>query len=84
MDPTAAPPLPERRLIAPWWHTITILLVYLAPSISMVIAKHATPAAQSAPWASAAHNAMLRNYAISVALEWGMAYWAWVGVHWRG
>jgi len=84
VDPTAAPPLPERRLIAPWWHTITILLVYLAPSISMVIAKHATPAAQSAPWASAAHNAMLRNYAISVALEWGMAYWAWVGVHWRG
>jgi hypothetical protein len=27
---------------------------------------------------------MIRGYLASIATEWGMAYWAWVGIHWRG
>jgi CAAX protease family protein len=82
VDATAAPPSLERRLIAPAWHTLTILLIYLAPSIHLALVGHAA-AAQGAT-SPAAHNAMLRNYLISIALEWGIAYWAWAGVHWRG
>jgi membrane protease YdiL (CAAX protease family) len=82
VDATAAPPSLERRLIAPAWHTLTILLVYLAPSVRLAFVRHAA-AAQGAA-SPAAHNAMLRNYLISIALEWGIAYWAWAGVHWRG
>ena len=85
MDASAVSLSPERRLIAPWWHTLTILLVYLAPSIFMAFARHpaAAQTASSAPSAPA-HNVMIKSYAISIALEWGMAYWAWGGVHWRG
>jgi uncharacterized protein len=88
VDAPAVPPLPssERRLIAPWWHTLTILLVYLAPSIIMAIMtliRHPAPAASSAPSAPA-HGVMIKSYAISIALEWAMAWWAWAGVHWRG
>ena len=82
MDATAAPPSLERRLIAPAWHTLTILLVYLAPSVRLAFVRHAA-AAQGAA-SPAAHHALLRNYLISIALEWGIAYWAWAGVHWRG
>jgi CAAX protease family protein len=30
------------------------------------------------------HGALLRGYVLNIALEWGMAYWAWAGVHWKG
>jgi membrane protease YdiL (CAAX protease family) len=30
------------------------------------------------------HGALLRWYVLNIALEWGMAYWAWAGVHWKG
>ncbi len=85
MDAIAAPPSLERRLIAPWWHTLTILLVYLAPSIIMAFSRHpaAAQAASSSP-AAPAHAVMMKNYAISISLEWAMAWWAWAGVHWRG
>jgi membrane protease YdiL (CAAX protease family) len=73
---------PERRLIAPWWHTLTILSIYLVPSI-VALAKHSAAAAPGAT-SSPNHGALLRNYLISIGLEWALAYWAWVGVHWRG
>jgi len=54
----------------------------MGPAIRQAFSAHgvATPSAPS----SLEHGAMLRNYVVSIALEWGMAYWAWAGVHWRG
>ncbi|HEY0703239.1 MAG TPA: type II CAAX endopeptidase family protein [Candidatus Acidoferrales bacterium] len=82
MDAPAAPLSLERRLLAPWWHTLTILLVYLAPSI-IALSRHGA-AAQSGAASAPTHSLMIRSYLISIALEWVIAYWAWIGVHWRG
>ncbi len=82
MDAPAATPSLERRLIAPWWHTLTILSVYLVPSI-LALTKHSAAAAPGAIL-SPSHSVMIRGYLISIALEWALAYWAWIGVHWRG
>jgi uncharacterized protein len=79
---TAASPIPARRLIASPWHTLSILLIFCGPAIRQVFSTHGGAAQGATP--SPVHGALLRNYLISIALEWGMAYWAWAGVHWRG
>jgi membrane protease YdiL (CAAX protease family) len=83
VDAMTAPPSAAPRLIAPWWHTLTILLVYLGPAVRMATMKHAAAAAESAP-STPTHSTMIKSYAISITLEWAIAYWAWIGVHWKG
>jgi membrane protease YdiL (CAAX protease family) len=66
--------------IAAPWHTLSILLIFAFFSYRD---------AQHVPAAGAVHEAvsravMLRGYLISIAYEWGMAYWVWAGVHWKG
>jgi membrane protease YdiL (CAAX protease family) len=75
--PTQTPP-PPRRLIAAPWHTLSILLIfaYFAFRASM-------PSSTAAP-ETGTHGAVLLKYALLILSEWGMAYWAWAGVHWRG
>src|SRR5580692_12672613 len=73
---------PPRRLIAASWHTLSILLIfaYFGFRASLPSSTIAPGTAQ----ASASHNAVLLKYALLILSEWGMAYWAWAGVHWRG
>jgi uncharacterized protein len=82
---TIAPAAPGQRLIAAPWHTLTILLVYAYIGFRIGM-PHNSPTPGSAPPAPAlaAHAAMLRAYVLLILSEWGMAYWAWAGVHWKG
>ena len=80
-DPAASAVAPSRRpFIAAPWHTLSILLIF--GYFNFRDAQHAHTAV-SAP-AAVSHGAIIRGYLISIAYEWGMAYWAWAGVHWNG
>jgi uncharacterized protein len=72
----------RRRLIASPWHTLSILLIfgYFGFRASLPSSAVVPESAQ----ATASHGAVLLKYALLIASEWGMAYWAWAGVHWRG
>jgi membrane protease YdiL (CAAX protease family) len=70
----------KRRFIAAPWHTLSILLIF--GYFSFRDAQHAH--VSGVALAAASHGAILRAYLLSIAYEWGMAYWAWVGVHWNG
>jgi uncharacterized protein len=70
----------RRALIAPGWHTLSIVLVFAYFSVRQAMQVNNAAVAQG----PMPHGAMLRAYALNIALEWGMAYWAWAGVHWRG
>lgn len=86
MNDVSASPAPSprrRRLIAAPWHTLTILLVYAYVGFR-IGTPHNAPTPSSAPAATATHAAMLRTYIFLILSEWGMAYWAWAGVHWKG
>jgi uncharacterized protein len=76
--PTVA--LAQRSFIASPWHTLSILLIFGYFSFRDAQHAHAIVSSQAA----APHGAILRGYLLSIAYEWGMAYWAWVGVHWKG
>jgi membrane protease YdiL (CAAX protease family) len=85
-DPAAATPVPlpkpDSRFIASPWHTLSILLIFGYFGFRMGMPQHEVTSG-STPVA-ASHAAVLRGYLVSIAAEWGMAYWAWVGVHWKG
>jgi uncharacterized protein len=71
---------PCRQLIASPWHTLSILIIF--GYFSFRDARHANIA--DSVHTVASHGAILRGYLLSIAYEWGMAYWAWVGVHLKG
>jgi uncharacterized protein len=82
---TVAPDPHRRRLIAAPWHTLTILLVYAYFGFRIGMPHEApAPGSTASPSTVAAHVAMLRMYILLIVSEWGMAYWAWAGVHWKG
>jgi uncharacterized protein len=70
----------RRALIASPWHTFSILLIF--GYFSFRDARHANTA--DSVHAVVTHGEILRGYLLSIAYEWGMAYWAWVGVHLKG
>ncbi len=76
--PAAAPV--RRSFVASPWHTLSILLIFGYFSF------HDTQRVQTAVASQGVvpHATVLRGYLLSIAYEWGMAYWAWVGVHWKG
>jgi membrane protease YdiL (CAAX protease family) len=83
-DPASAPlAAPARRqFIASPWHTLSILLIF-----GYFGFRQGTPQLALNPdtaQAAVSHAAILRGYLISIATEWGMAYWVWAGVHWKG
>ena len=81
ISPAIADAPPNRaQLIAPAWHTLTILLGFGYFSVRQAMQLSSAVATQG----PISHGAMLRAYALNIALEWGMAYWAWAGVHWKG
>ena len=85
LDPANSAPVPEpasRRFIASPWHTLSILLIF-----GYLGFRAATPQQALAPesvQAAVSHAAILRGYLIAIVTEWGMAYWVWAGVNWRG
>jgi membrane protease YdiL (CAAX protease family) len=79
--PTTLTEAPARRpLIASPWHTLSILLIF--GFFSFRDAQHVR--SPESAQATASHAALLRGYPLSIAYEWGMACWAWAGVHWKG
>lgn len=66
--------------IAAPWHTLSILGIFAVFSFLNARRVPAAGAVQEA----VSRGVMLRGYLISIAYEWGMAYWVWAGVHWRG
>src|SRR5271156_4209406 len=78
----AQSPTPPRRLIASPWHTLSILLIfaYFGFRAGMPSSTVAPESAQP----NASHNAVLLKYALLILSEWGMAYYAWAGVLWKG
>jgi uncharacterized protein len=81
---TAGEKIPARRgLIASPWHTLSILLIFAF--FSYRDAQSARTALKSgAVHEAVSRGVILRGYLLSIAYEWGMAYWAWAGVHWKG
>ena len=71
----------RRPFIAAPWHTLSVLLIFGCFSfLDAMRARNAGLASATA----VTHAAMLRGYIVSIFYEWGMAYWVWAGVHWKG
>jgi uncharacterized protein len=82
-DPaTSAPTQTPRRLIAAPWHTVSILLIFAYFGFRASLPS--TTIAPETEQPAASHGAVLLKYCLLILSEWGMAYWAWVGVHWKG
>jgi membrane protease YdiL (CAAX protease family) len=82
-DSSVPAPSPERRsLIASPWHTLSVLLVFAYFGFRIGTPQHAL--GPESAQAAVSHAVVLRGYLISIATEWGMAYWVWAGVHWKG
>ena len=79
---TPAQPRPLRRLIASPWHTLSILLIFAYLGFRTGVPSSTVAPESAHP--NASHSALLLKYGLLILSEWGMAYWAWVGVHWRG
>lgn len=71
-----------RGLIAAPWHTFSILLIFAYFGFRASLPSSTVAPGSAQP--NAAHDAVLLKYFLLILSEWGMAYWAWVGVHWRG
>ncbi len=78
ITPLTGPTSGRRPLIAPAWHTFSILLIFAYFGVRQALLVNA-----GAP-GTLSHAAILRGYFFSIASEWGMAYWVWAGVHWKG
>jgi membrane protease YdiL (CAAX protease family) len=80
-DPiTPAAAAARQSLIAPLWHTLSVLLIF--GYFSFRDAQHAQNAAPSSVVAS--HGAIIRAYLLMIFYEWGMAAWAWGGAQFKG
>jgi len=79
---TAATSSNRPSFIASPWHTLSILLIFGYFGFRQGTPQHALGSEHAQ--AVASHAAILRGYLIAIATEWGMAYWVWAGVHWKG
>jgi membrane protease YdiL (CAAX protease family) len=75
-------PKTRRRLIAAPWHTLSILLIFAYFGFRAGMPSSTVAPVSAQP--NASHSAVLLKYGLLILSEWGMAYWAWVGVHWKG
>jgi hypothetical protein len=72
----------RQRLIASPWHTFSILLIFAYFGFRQTMPSNVLGSEPTQPALS--HWVLLRQYAILILSEWGMAYWVWVGVHLKG
>jgi membrane protease YdiL (CAAX protease family) len=83
LEPSIPAAAPSRSLlIASPWHTLSILLVFAYFGFRQGTPQHALSPEPAE--AAVSHAAILSGYLIAIGTEWGMAYWVWAGVHWRG
>jgi membrane protease YdiL (CAAX protease family) len=70
----------RKAFIASPWHTLSILLFFAL--MVYLDAHHGQNAVASG--AGVSHEMLVRGYLLSIFFACGMAYWCWVGVHWKG
>jgi membrane protease YdiL (CAAX protease family) len=80
ITPVAGRDSGRRPLIAPAWHTLSILLIFGYFGVRQAMQVNGVGGAPG----TLSHAAILRGYFFASASEWGMAYWVWAGVHWKG
>src|SRR5262249_48633962 len=70
------------KLIAPWWHTLSVLAIFafFAWRGARQAAENPNPLGTS----SGSGGSLAIQYLILIGSEVLIAYWVWVGVHWRG
>ena len=79
--PSASQARPKRKLIAPWWHTLSVLGIFAFFAWRGAIA--ATNSGAASGEAGPSTNAYLVQNLILIAEEILMVVWIWAGVHWR-
>lgn len=73
---------PARRLIAPAWHTVSVILI-----LGYFAYRGAQAQERPSPLggaAGAASTSFVLQYFLLIGAEILLAYWVWAGVHWRG
>jgi uncharacterized protein len=71
-----------RKLIAPWWHTVSVLLI-----LGFFAYRGAQAQERPSPLGGAVGSpatSFTLQYLILIGAEILLAYWVFVGVHWRG
>jgi uncharacterized protein len=74
-------PAPGRKLIAPVWHTVMLVSIFLGVTIAgALFQRHA----QSTPGALQQHPNVVPLYLSVIAVEWFLVYGVWAGIQIRG
>jgi uncharacterized protein len=74
-------PTPGQKLIAPVWHTVMLVSIFLGVTIAgALFQRHA----QSTPSVLKQHPNVVPLYVSVIAVEWFLVYGVWVGIHSRG
>ncbi len=74
-------PAPGRKLIAPVWHTVMLVGIFLGVTIAGGLFQRY---AQSAPGVLQQHPSVVPLYLSVIAVEWLLVYGVWAGIHVRG
>ncbi len=76
-----ASPTPGRKLIAPVWHTVMLVSIFLGVTVGgAVFQQHA----QSTPGVLQQHQNVVPIYLSVIAVEWLLVYGVWAGIRIRG
>lgn len=74
-------PAPGRKLIAPVWHTVLLVSIFLGVTIAgALFQRHA----QSTPGALQQHPNVVPLYLSIIAVEWLLVYGVWAGIKTHG
>lgn len=74
-------PTPGQKLIAPVWHTVLLVSIFLAVTIAgALFQRHA----QSSPGMLQQHPNVVPLYVSVIAVEWLLVYGVWAGIRRRG
>ncbi len=73
-------PAPGRKLIAPVWHTVMLVSIFLGVTLAgALFQRHA----QSTPGVLQQHPNVVPLYLSVIAVEWFLVYGVWAGIHIR-
>jgi membrane protease YdiL (CAAX protease family) len=74
-------PAPGRKLIAPVWHTVLLVSIFLGVTLAGALFQHH---AQSTPSVLKQHPNVVPLYLSVIAVEWFLVYGVWAGIRIRG
>ena len=67
---------PSSKLLAPWWHTASLVALFLGTAVSgAFFQRHA----RSTPGMLQQHPQVVPLYLSLIAMEWGLVVWVWRG-----